>query len=383
MSGTSHDGVDAALVVIKPARPLKPVINRYADKKERKVSGEEVKVKLMKHLHVPYNKSLREEIYKAFSGSTEHICRLNVELGEVFAKAALSLIKASGFKPEDIDAIASHGQTIYHIPPSGKKRGSTFQIGEASVIAERTGIMTICDFRSRDMAAGGQGAPLVPLADYLLFHKKGQVRAALNIGGIANVTIVRDKIDDTIAFDTGPGNSLIDEAVRYYSSGRMSFDKNGSIARTGRPDRMLLNELFSHPYFKKKPPKSTGRDTFGEDLVKEIFKRYGNLSLHDILSTLTYLTAISIHDAVMPLKPDEVIVSGGGVKNRSIMELIKSMCKDKGVPVKAISEYGIPPEAKEALSFAILGYQTLHLKPGNLPSATGASHKVVLGKIVL
>lgn len=372
MSGTSHDGVDAALVEIKS----------YHDGKERKVSEEEIKIKLIKHLHVPYSRSLREEIHRAFGGNTEHICRLNFKLGEVFAKAVSLLLDVSHFRPEDVNAIASHGQTVYHIPPSGGKSGSTLQIGEASIIAEKTGILTICDFRTRDMAVGGQGAPLVPVADYLLFHKKGRVRAVVNIGGIANVTIVREKIDDTIAFDTGPGNSLMDEAVNFYSSGRMSFDRNGSIARSGMPDRMLSGELLSHPYFKKKPPKSTGRETFGADLVRGIFERYANLAPRDILSTLTTLTAISIHAAIVPFSPDEVIVSGGGVKNKFLMELMTSMFKDRGIPVKSITEYGIPPEAKEAVSFAILGYQTLCLKPGNLPSVTGASHKVVLGKVV-
>ncbi len=210
MSGTSHDGVDAALVEIMPD-------GTTGNNASTESNDPEISIELIKHLHRSFSKVLKEEIQEAFTGNTEHICRLNFKLGEVFAKSVLSLLEVSEFSPKDIDAIASHGQTIYHIPPSGspsrRKSGSTLQIGEASVIAERTGIMTISDFRTRDMAAGGHGAPLVPLADYLLFRKKGLKRAVLNIGGIANVTLVEERIDSTIAFDTGPGNSLIDESI--------------------------------------------------------------------------------------------------------------------------------------------------------------------------
>lgn len=372
MSGTSHDGVDTALVEIKEQAP------------HRLVRGQgHLNIKLIKHLHVPYGKSLRDEISKAFRGDAEHICKLNFKLGEIFAKAVLSLLAESGVKPRDIDAIASHGQTIYHIPPSGGKTGSTLQIGEVAVITERTGILTISDFRARDISAGGHGAPLVPMADYLLFKKKGYIRAILNIGGIANVTIVTGNINDTIAFDIGPGNSLIDEAVRLYSGGRRSSDKDGRIARSGRPDKKLLQELLSHPYFRKRPPKSTGRETFGEEMVKNIFRRYRNFIPQDILSTLTHLTALSIFNAIIPFRPDEVVITGGGVKNRFLMSLIKAIFDKEGIQVNDVSKYAIPSEAKEALSFAILGYLTLRLKHGNLPSATGAKGRVILGKITL
>ncbi|VAX34356.1 Anhydro-N-acetylmuramic acid kinase [hydrothermal vent metagenome] len=380
MSGTSHDGVDAAIVEIMPGSSTGN--NASADRIDSEIS-----IELIKHLHRPFSKALREEIQGAFSGNTEHICRLNFKLGEVFAKSVLSLIEVSGLSPKDIDAIASHGQTIYHIPPSGspsrRTSGSTLQIGEASVIAERTGIMTISDFRTRDMAAGGHGAPLVPLADYLLFSKKGLKRAVLNIGGIANVTLVEERIDGTIAFDTGPGNSLIDESIKYCSSGRLSFDRHGSVAESGRPDKGLLKELLKHPYLKKRPPKTTGREVFGAEMVKDIFSRYGRIAIEDILSTLTHFTATSIYRAIIPYGPDEVIVTGGGTKNRFLMKLICGMFEAKEITVNNISKYGIPPEAKEAVSFALLGYQTLNLRPGNLPSATGAHSKVILGKITL
>lgn len=365
MSGTSYDGVDAALVEIRPG----------SDK-------DDLRVKLIKHIHVSYKRQIRDKISMAFNGNTGHICRLNFELGEIFAKAVLLLIDISGYRKKDIDAIASHGQTIYHIPPLKGKNGSTLQIGEPSVIVERTGILTISDFRTRDIAAGGHGAPLVPIADYLLFKKNGLVRAVLNIGGISNVTIVKERPDDTIGFDIGPGNSLMDEAVRFYSNGRMPFDKNGSMAKKGKPNKRLLNELLSFPYFKKNPPKSTGREVFGADLVKDIFKRY-DMPIEDILSTFAHLTAITIRDAIISYSPNEVILTGGGVKNLFLINLIKNMFGDSGIIVKKISDYGIPVDAKEAVSFAIIGYRTLNMQTGNIPSVTGAGRSVILGKITL
>ncbi|OGW53324.1 MAG: anhydro-N-acetylmuramic acid kinase [Nitrospirae bacterium RIFCSPLOWO2_02_42_7] len=382
MSGTSHDGVDAALVEIRPSaiRIDKPLTARQLTVEK----GDPVipVVKFIKHIHVHYPESLREEIRIAFTGTTEHICRLNFKLGEVFARTVLLLLKSTGLKPEDITAIASHGQTIYHIPPSGKKGGSTLQISEASVIAERTGIITISDFRTADMAAGGQGAPLVPLADYIIFKKSGRVRSILNIGGIANVTIIKEKMDDTIAFDTGPGNSLIDEVMRILFKGEKLYDKDGSFARSGRPVKGLLDELLTHPYFRKRPPKSTGRETFGIKMAEDILKRYSDTLPQDIIATLTELTSITVYNAIIKFRPDEVILTGGGSKNKFLAGLITDKFKKNKVAVNNISIYGIPPQAKEAVSFAILGYQTLNRRPGNITSATGARHKAILGKTI-
>ena len=397
MSGTSHDGVDAALVEIANSPPLDPL-----PQGEGKLSSIEmlppvltgggkgegahtlsnvIYLKLISHTHIPYRKQLRDDIRRSFNGNTELICRLNFKLGEVFAAAVVSLLKAVRLKPEDIDAIASHGQTIHHIPPSGKKPGSTLQIGEASVIAEQTGILTISDFRTADMAAGGHGAPLVPMADYLLFKESGKVRAVLNIGGIANVTIVRDRIDDTTAFDIGPGNSLIDEAMLYISNGKKSFDKNGAFARSGEIIPGLLSELLSHPYFRKTFPKSTGRETFGTTMLKYIFNKFEKFNPPDIVSTLTHLTATTVYNAILKFKPDEIILAGGGVNNCFLTELIYDKFKSDGVKIRNISDYGIPSQAKEAVSFAILGYQTLNGKAGNILSVTGARQAVILGKI--
>lgn len=385
MSGTSHDGVDAALIEIRPpAAKIDKPFSTHQLSGENKTPYTPIDisvVKFIKHTHIHYSQSLREEIRAAFNGTTAHICRLNFRLGEVFARAVTALLKSTGLKPEAIHAIASHGQTIYHMPPTGKKTGSTLQIGEASIIAERTGIMTISDFRTADMAAGGQGAPLVPLADYFLFKKSEHVKAVLNIGGIANVTIVSKKADDTIAFDTGPGNSLIDEAMRILTRGKRLYDKNGYFARAGRPVKKLLDELLSHPYFRKRPPKSTGRETFGIQMAEDILKRYCGASPQDIIATLTELTAITAYNAIIKFRPDEVILTGGGSKNKFLTGILTDKFKKNDIAIDNISAYGIPPQAKEAISFAMLGYQTLNHRPGNIPSATGARHKAILGKI--
>lgn len=372
MSGTSHDGLDAALVYInrgfhsqKDARHCAPTII------------------LKDHIHIPYDIALRNNIHDSFNGTTQQICRLNFELGEVFANGVLSILETSNISYKEIDCVASHGQTIYHIPKDASFCGSTLQIGESAIIAERTGIPVISDFRPRDMAAGGQGAPLVPMADWILFGKPDTVRAVLNIGGIANVTILRDSLDNIIAFDTGPGNSLIDETVKKYFKDKVLYDKDGVIARKGHLNRPLLETLLKNPYLKKTPPKSTGREIFGLDYAIDILKNnIENMPIEDIVATLTHFTAVTIIDAIFPFNPDEVILTGGGVYNQFLIELIRSGFREKGInQVTQISRYGIPPEAKEAVSFAILGYLTLNNLAGNVPSATGAQKSVILGKL--
>ncbi|MBI4686631.1 MAG: anhydro-N-acetylmuramic acid kinase [Nitrospirae bacterium] len=370
MSGTSHDGVDAVVAQIS-------------------IKGRGSEVRGLYHYHLPFSGALREKISNAFLGNTENICRLNFELGEVFAEASLRCLEKAGLKPARIDAIASHGQTIYHIPPKNKVGGSTLQIGEASVIAERTGILVVSDFRTRDMAAAGHGAPLVPLADYILFNEKGKTKSVQNIGGIANLTVVPERIEDIMAFDTGPGMSLIDEAIRLFTNGRLRFDLNGRMAERGAPVKALLDELMRHPFLRNRPPKSTGRETFGRQMAGDIIKRYSkrkNIMPEDIVSTLTMFTALSIKSAyeefVLPrFKVSEIILSGGGCKNAFLVRLLKEHLS----PIKFtyIDDYGIPYQAKEALSFAILANETLSGRAGNLPHATGARHPVILGKITL
>jgi anhydro-N-acetylmuramic acid kinase len=384
MSGTSHDGIDAAIARISNQQPA--------------VSGQKkaVTVELLHHNTYPYSTQLRERIGKAFNDTTEEICRLNFELGEAFADAALKCIKEAGLEPRDVDVIASHGQTIYHIPPANGGKGSTLQIGEASVIAERTGVLTVSDFRTRDMAAGGQGAPLVPLADYILFHEKGKVKAVQNIGGIANVTVVPEDIDGVIAFDTGPGNSLMDETVRILTDGRETFDRDGIMASSGRVDEVLLRELMNHPYLSMEPPKSTGRELFGKDMASilaESWRRKGRRP-EDLMATLTRFTSESIYNAyeryVFPkYKVDQVILTGGGSRNPVLVGHLKELFKRVGAGLKPaltvvmIDDLGIPSSAKEALSFAILGNVTISGNPGNVPKATGAKRAVILGKISL
>lgn len=361
MSGTSHDGVDAALVRIRAAKP-----------------------RLMHHCHFLYPLSLRQKIASASDMSVHEICRLNFELGEIFAKAALRCIEGSGFSAKAVDAIASHGQTIYHIPPAYNKRGSTLQIGEAAVISQRTGIPVVSNFRVADMAAGGEGAPLVPYADYLLFHGKGKgIRAVQNIGGIANVTVVTPEVEDVFAFDTGPGNCLIDEAMQCLFG--KPIDRGGRVAQKGAPDPDLLETLLSHPYFLKKPPKSTGRETFGKEMI-EMACKSRRITPEDLIATFTHLTARSIKEAyerfIIPRHNiREVILSGGGARNGYLLSLLRDLLSP--LRIKLIDDYGIPAEAKEALSFAVLANETLSGRPANLPRVTGAQKRVILGSIYM
>ena len=367
MSGTSHDGIDAALVSIRG-------------------NGLETRVDLLCHHVYPYPTEIRQRIRSAFSGNTENICSLNFELGELFARTALECLKKSGICKDDLDIIASHGQTVHHIPPSRGKPGSTLQIGEADVIAHRTGILTISDFRKKDMAAGGHGAPLVPYADFLLFRKRGKIPAIQNIGGIANVTVVTEREEEITAFDTGPGNALIDEASKILSNGENQMDVDGLWGATGTVSKKLLGELMSHTYLKLVPPKSTGRETFGECMAREIIENNPHMAPEDLLATFTRFTAESIHDAytrfILPTcKIDRLVISGGGCRNKHLLDLIREYFKD--IPVVSIDDLGIPYNAKEAMSFAVLANETIMGMPGNLPSATGAKEPVVLGKISL
>lgn len=364
MSGTSHDGVDAAIAEISR-------------------TGPDSKVRLIHHKHIPYPSTLKVRIDAAAGSRASDICMLNFEIGDFFAGAALSCIAGSGLNSGDVDLIASHGQTIYHSPPGLNRRGSTLQTGESSVIAYKTGIPVVSDFRPADMARNGHGAPLVPFADYILFRKKGKVIAAQNIGGIANVTVITPGINEVFAFDTGPGNSLINRAMHLLF--RKSYDKNGMTARSGRPDSIIIKELMAHPYFSMRPPKSTGPEMFGHDLINTITSGK-RIRPEDLISTLTHFTALSIKDAydrfiLKKYKLDEIILSGGGSKNSYLVSLLKGLFNP--VLVTTSDSYGIPVMAKEALCFAILANETISGRPSNLPQVTGASGSAILGKITL
>jgi anhydro-N-acetylmuramic acid kinase len=375
MSGTSADGVDAAIVEIDRG-----------------------KVRLLAFDTFAYPAALRRRILslcRPESARLEDICHYNFVLGEVFADSVIKLCSNSGISLSSIDLIGSHGQTIYHQPSGpdvhrdygGRTIRSTLQIGEPSVVAQRTGITTVADFRPRDMAAGGEGAPLVPYADYVLFKHKRLTRSIQNIGGIANVTFLPagGTQDEIIAFDTGPGNMVIDSIVRLFSGGRKRCDTGGKMAARGTVDKRLLGELLRHPFFRRHPPKSTGREEFGAGFAEGIYRRAGRKDLadSDIVATVTALTARSIAQAYrrfLPTMPDELILCGGGSHNRTLVEMLHAEMPD--VKMLSTDDFGISVDAKEAVSFAILASATIKGMTNNVPAATGAKQPVILGKIV-
>jgi anhydro-N-acetylmuramic acid kinase len=370
MSGTSLDGIDAAVVEVAGGIPF-------------------TNLRVLAFHTRPYTPEERGRIANLLRVDVPlpEVTRANMWLGELFAAAALTAITAAGLTPAEVDAVASHGQTVWHIPPADGQPGATLQLGEPSVIAERTGLLTVADFRPRDIAAGGHGAPLVPFADYLLFHSSANSAAVQNIGGIGNVTWIPrgGAPGDMIAFDTGPGNMVIDALAAHYTG--EPCDRDGALAARGRVDDALLAALLDHPYFAAPPPKSTGRETFGAAYAVEVRQRAeaAGLSPADTLATATALTAESIarayRDFLLPRGGvDEVILGGGGRYNPMLVRLLAARLPD--IPLRTHEDYGIPSDAKEAIAFALLGHATLCGVPANVPSATGAAHPVVLGKIV-
>jgi anhydro-N-acetylmuramic acid kinase len=342
----------------------------------------------------PYPPALRRQVFALFDPKVarlDDLCHLNFVLGEVFAEAVLRCAKKHRISLGSIDLIGSHGQTVYHIP-AGRRFGrrtvrSTLQIGEPSVIAERTGLTTVADFRPRDIAAGGQGAPLVPFADFVLFRDGRKARAIQNIGGIANVTYLPAacRAEDVLAFDTGPGNMVIDRTAHHATRGRAAYDKDGRLAARGRVNERLLADLMRHPYLSRRPPKSTGRETFGAAFSDRLWTRARRrgVSPLDILATATAFTARTIAEAYrrfLPAMPDEVILCGGGARNPTLVALLRRELAP--ARVAPMEEFGLSARAKEAVSFAILAYATVNGIPSNIPSATGARRPVVLGKIV-
>jgi len=312
--------------------------------------------------------------------------------GELLADAALRLMQDAGVSPEQLLCIASHGQTVWHQPEpiewQGRAIRSTLQIGEPAVIAERTGTPTVGDFRVADVAAGGQGAPLVPYVDYLLFRHPSEGRILLNIGGIANLTAIPANAlpEQVIAFDTGPGNALINVAMEIASGGKYRYDPEGSFAQRHPVREEWLNELLQHPYFAQPPPKSTGRETFGEAMVRKLLRRYKLSDAELLVPALTELTARTIADSIRRfvlsrMRAARLIVSGGGVHNRTLMKRLRELLSE--LQVETSDRYGIHPDAKEAVAFAVLGYQRMRGRTNNLPSATGARRAVVMGKLCL
>ncbi|MEI7554418.1 anhydro-N-acetylmuramic acid kinase [Candidatus Chlorohelix sp.] len=371
MSGTSVDGIDAALVEF-----------------HENETGE-LGFKVLGHYEHSLEASLRKLTLDACASktTTQELCMLNFALGEAFAEAVNNLLEKLGMKASEVDLIASHGQTVWHqVEPN--RPLSTLQIAEPAVIAARTGITTSSNFRVADVAANGQGAPLASFFDYVFFSDKHKTRALQNIGGIGNVTFLPagGGHKSATAFDTGPGNVLIDFAAAYYSSGTLSYDIDGQIGASGKIDYEWLEKLLAHPFYAMQPPKSTGRELFSESywlqLKEEATER--NLSGADVIATLTALTAHSIALSVQRFAPEgglaELIVSGGGGRNPFLMRLLDESLGGK-VAVRLHDEFGLPAKQKEAAFFALFGYELLRGRPANLPACTGATHPVILGQL--
>ena len=404
MSGTSADGIDSALARISGAPP-------------------NLKIKLLGHVKQNFPPQIRKEILRVAEQNPltpGEFSQLHARLGQVYAEAALNACKQLKISQRKVDLISNHGQTIFHqgqpVNFLGAKTASTLQIGDGSTIAARTGITTVSNFRPADIALGGQGAPLVPYVDYLLWRDKKLGRVALNIGGIANLTVIPAdaKPSDVLAFDTGPGNMLIDALVSHFTRGGHGYDENAHLAAQGKLIPRLLQTLLNDSYLRQKPPKSTGREYFGAVYTKKTLTlgRRLHVKPNDLIRTVTIFTALSIVDAlnrfVLPkTKIHQLIVSGGGANNPLLMAQLTALLApptNAGAPhsspvgaryivppsspgpysniaVFPSSQFGVPTDAKEALAFAILAHETFHQRPSNLPSATGATKPAILGKI--
>jgi anhydro-N-acetylmuramic acid kinase len=376
MSGTSADGIDVALARISGAPP-------------------HLDAKLLGHTSSKFPAVLRKEILRVAEQhpiTAGELSQLNFRLGEVFAEAAVAACRRLRVSRKRIGLIGSHGQTIFHqgkpAPYLGRPTASTLQIGEPSVIAARTGITTVGDFRPADIAVGGQGAPLVPYADYLLYRHEKLGRVSLNLGGIANITVIpaSAKPEQIVAFDTGPANMLMDALVAHFTDGRQRFDKDAHLAESGRAIPALLDELMRDPYLKLTPPKSTGREYYGHSFLKKVLALGKNHRAKpaDLIRAATVFSALSVVDAlnrfVLPkTKIHQLIVSGGGAYNPLLLAQLSAALSN--IEIFPSSRVGIPQDAKEAFAFALLAYETLHRRPSNLPSATGAKSSVILGKI--
>ena len=369
MSGTSLDGVDAVLVDIKG-------------------TGLDTKVEVIAFNTYEIPSDIKEEIKKAClisESSSALICSLNFKLGYLFSNAVKNICKEANIKAEDLDFVATHGQTIYHIPKSiDNYIPSTLQIGEAAVIALENNVKVVSNFRTMDIAAGGEGAPLVPYSEFILYGGRGEDIALQNIGGIGNVTVIPGEKDmrKVYAFDTGPGNMMIDEACQRLFG--VKYDKGGEIASKGKINKAMLDKLMSHAYISAVPPKSTGREDFGEDYVTSLLDEYSELANEDIIATLTAFTAESIVDSykkhVIPkVNLKKVIIGGGGAHNKTLLSFIQKGLD--GIEVLTQEDVGYSSDAKEAIAFAILGNETIHGNPSNMPSATGAKAHVILGNI--
>jgi anhydro-N-acetylmuramic acid kinase len=377
MSGTSADGIDVAIVNLLD-------------------HDFETKLDLVAHREFPYPKNVRNFVLSVMNAkaSVADLARLNVLLGQLYAEAVLATASEA---QAGVSLIGCHGQTIYHQGDKknflGREIAATWQTGEGAIVAASTGIPVVSDFRQADMAAGGKGAPLVPFLDYMLYRSGERGRIVLNIGGIANMTAIPPgtgsgggtRPERVVAFDSGPGNMVIDAVMDKLFGKR--FDKDGRIAAKGKPIEPVLKKLLAAPFFREEPPKTAGREEFGREFVTKFLKLCGRAKKEDVVATATALTARTIGNAVRELLPGsqrrgtyhDLIISGGGSRNRTLVKMIAEQLPE--LQVKTSDDFGIPAEAKEAVAFAVLAYQTWHRLPSSIPSATGADYPAVLGKI--
>ena len=368
MSGTSLDGIDAVLCDICG-------------------SGNTTRIKQLEFTTLPLSSEIKEKIKRCCNNqaTVAQVCSLNFELGELFAKAVQSVCKQYGVKTTQLGFIASHGQTIYHIPrKTSDYAASTLQIGESAVIAQRCGCPCIANFRVKDIAAGGEGAPLVPFSEYILYSKKDEAVALQNIGGIGNVTVLpaNGSIDDVFAFDTGPGNMVIDEAMQCLFN--LAYDDNGTIASKGKLIEPLMEQLKKDSYLSLVPPKTTGREVYGSNYTHQLLNQYNTCNPEDIIATLTWFTAYSIAENYRRFILDKhdvkkVILGGGGAHNASLRYFLANELP--GIAVLTQEDLGYSSDAKEAIAFVILGNETMHHQFSNVPKATGAKQKVILGNV--
>jgi anhydro-N-acetylmuramic acid kinase len=380
MSGTSADGINVAMVRIQGR-------------------GFRSRLELLAQYEFPYPANVRQAILSAMnaaSASVAELARLNFVLGELYADA----VKAAQRRCKlECELVGCHGQTLYHQgiakPYLGRRIACTWQTGEGASIAAKIWVPVVSDFRPADMAAGGKGAPLVPFLDYALYRHRRYGRIVQNIGGIANLTAIppRAMPDDVIAFDTGPGNMVLDAVTQHLFD--RPFDRNGRLAAKGDPIERVLQQLLRDPFFRQKPPKTAGREQFGREFVREFLRLCRRAEANDIVATATALTARSVGSAirkfVLPLVEEdtdragqrfrEFVVSGGGTKNATLMRMLREDLAELKIRVRTTDEFGVPSQAKEAVAFALLAYQTWRHVPSNIPSATGAERPAILGKI--
>lgn len=394
MSGTSADGINVALIRMGEAEIGDQKSFRTGSEHESTLRSP--RIKLLGHAEYSYPPKVRSAILNAMNAEgarVSDLARLNFLLGELYAAAVLAAQKRFQLKAE---LVGCHGQTLYHQGDChkflGKNISATWQTGEAAVIAARVGVPVVSDLRPADMAAGGKGAPLVPFLDYVFFRHPQIGRIVQNIGGIANLTAIPagETLQQVVAFDTGPGNMVIDAATEALFGRK--FDRGGRIAATGKILEPVLHRMLQNSFFRTKPPKTAGREEFGREFVREFLRRCGRARKQDVIATATALTAQSIADAVLRFALPknharqmksfrEMIVSGGGARNQTLVNMLKTALSPIGIDLRLSDDFGLPSEAKEAVAFAVLAYETWNRRPSNVPSATGAKQPAVLGKI--